>query len=56
MKIAIHEVRAFEIAPILEDLSAIMVACVNEGASIGYLTPFGERMMPRHSGHLCAEQ
>lgn len=41
MKLVIHEVRAFEIAPILEDLSAIMVACVNEGASIGYLTPFG---------------
>lgn len=41
MKHVIREVRSEDIGPNLEDLSAIMVACVNEGASIGYLTPFG---------------
>ncbi len=41
MKPVIREIRSEDIRSILEDLSSIMAACVNEGASIGYLTPFG---------------
>jgi GNAT superfamily N-acetyltransferase len=43
MTLFIREIRANDIEPIIKSLSVIMTACVNEGASIGYLTPFGPK-------------
>jgi GNAT superfamily N-acetyltransferase len=41
MTLSLREIRADDVEPIIDSLSAIMKACVDEGASIGYLTPFG---------------
>ncbi len=40
MTFSIREVRAPDLELSLEHLCAVMTNCVNEGASIGYLTPF----------------
>jgi GNAT superfamily N-acetyltransferase len=43
MTLSVREIRADDVEPIIDSLSAIMTSCVNEGASIGYLTPFGPK-------------
>ncbi len=40
MTFSIREVRAPDLDLCIEHLSSVMKNCVNEGASIGYLTPF----------------